>query len=330
MSKEWDNLLSKFRSLGGIAENVCQEEGKLGRGIFSVNSNLKSRIFTPSQLMIKKIHISLEDNQLRIKNDQEYSQETIDFFNYYQDNFSWGRGGKETTESFEKGLKLFSSDLKELIKNNFLVDLEGRHKGDWNTVIKTQFLNARYFKFRRDSVIVPVLELVNHEVDALPFINKFNGISTPNYAPRESELTHFYGYSSSMNRVFNYGFFSQDPIVFSLPFTINLKDSNLKLVCKGMDLKDDKIKYISTDSQIIIDGLPIASINRPLFIKKYFEYLSDLINIQNISQDIFSNIVTLNCLRRKEILKALKPLDNSSSRMISRAINYELDLISQV
>ena len=53
-NESWDLLLSKFRRLGGVADNVCQKEGKFGRGIFSINPNLKSRIFTPSNLFIKK------------------------------------------------------------------------------------------------------------------------------------------------------------------------------------------------------------------------------------------------------------------------------------
>ena len=55
-------------------------------------------------------------NKLRIKKDREYNQEIRNFFNFYQDNFSWGSGGKEITELFEKGLSVFNSNLKELIK----------------------------------------------------------------------------------------------------------------------------------------------------------------------------------------------------------------------
>ena len=111
MEENWDFLLSEFRRLGGIADNVCQKEGEYGRGIFSVNPSQRARIFTPSKLLIKKDDIYLEDNKLRIKKDKEYNQEIRDFFNFYQDNFSWGSSGKETTELFEKGLILFNSGM---------------------------------------------------------------------------------------------------------------------------------------------------------------------------------------------------------------------------
>jgi len=172
MDDKWDFLLSEFRKLGGIADNVCQKEGKYGRGIFSVNPKLRKRIFTPSKLMVKKEDIYLEDNKLRIKENRKYSNELRNFFNFYQDNFSWGSGGKEKTELFEKGLSLFNSNLKKLIKQYALVDLEKRHKGEWNNVIKNQFLNARKVKFKNDIFIAPIWELVNHEVKSLPFIVK--------------------------------------------------------------------------------------------------------------------------------------------------------------
>ena len=112
MNDNWDFLLSEFRRFGGIADNICQKEGKYGRGIFPVNPNIEAKIFTPSALLIKKDDIYLDGNKLRIKKDKKYNQEIRDFFNFYQDNFSWGCGGKETTELFEKGLSLFNSNLK--------------------------------------------------------------------------------------------------------------------------------------------------------------------------------------------------------------------------
>ena len=122
-------------------------DGANGRGIFPVNPSLPSRILTPPQLLYKKDDIYLEDNKLRIKKNKKYNKEVNDFFNFYQDNFSWGSGGKEKTEFFEKGLSLFNSNLKELINKYALVDLKERHKGKWDIVIKKQFLNYLYLEY---------------------------------------------------------------------------------------------------------------------------------------------------------------------------------------
>ena len=34
-------------------------------------------------------------------------------FSFYQDNFSWGNGGKESTEAFERELQAFPNEIKE-------------------------------------------------------------------------------------------------------------------------------------------------------------------------------------------------------------------------
>ena len=233
MGENWDFLLSEFRRLGGIADNVVQKDGDYGRGIFAVDPSLKTRIFTPIKLLIKKDDIYLENNQLRIKKDKEYNKEIRNFFNFYQDNFSWGCGGKETTELFEKGLNAFNSNLKKLIKNYALVDLEERHKGEWNNVIKEQFLTARAFKFKNSSFVAPILELVNHKVTSLPFFVNEQGISTPNYPSFSGELRHSYSNMSPLSRFFYQGFFSEESMVFSIPFSINLKNIGKNIVCKG-------------------------------------------------------------------------------------------------
>ena len=73
MDDKWDFLLSEFRRLGGVAENVCQKEGEYGRGIFPENPNLRSRIFTPTKLMIKMEDIYIDCNQLEIKKHKDYT-----------------------------------------------------------------------------------------------------------------------------------------------------------------------------------------------------------------------------------------------------------------
>tara|TARA_Y100001968_G_C19434164_1_gene758679 strand:+ start:1912 stop:2907 length:996 start_codon:yes stop_codon:yes gene_type:complete len=328
MSGDWDCLISKFRSLGGIADNVCQQEGEFGRGIFSINPNLRSRIYTPSKLMIKKQDIYLEDNQLGIMKDKNYSKEIRDFFSYYQDTFYWGGGGKETTESFEKGLFCFSSDLKKLIKKYILVDLEERHKGDWKKIIKDQFLNARKVEFAKKSVIAPVWDLVNHEVISLSFITSSNGISTPNYPPMDSEITYNYNNKSSLNRFFSYGFFSKETIVFSFPFSINIKNLGINLRCKGKELNNDFIKIERSYDEVIIEGLPIADVNNSRLPIEYFDELSRRISEISISKNILSEIIQFNILNRKKIKKESESKDNEVSNIFTEILNYEINLIS--
>ncbi len=326
MEDNWDFLLSEFRRLGGIADNVFQKEGEYGRGIFSVDPSKRARIFTPIKLMVKKDDIFLEDNKLRIKKDKEYHQEIRDFFYFYQDNFSWGSGGKETTELLEKGLSLFNSNLKELIKKYALVNLEERHKGTWSNVIQKQFLNARAFNFKNNSFIVPLVELVNHKVRSLPYITNKFGISTPNYPPSNSEIRHSYNNVSPLDRFFSYGFYSEETIIFSIPFSIIIEDINI--FCKGMSLNNDSMKIARSGNKIILEGLPIVDVNHPRLPYDYFDEIIRKIANRNIPQDLLLKIIKNNISIRKKILKESQLIENEVSNTLTKLMHYEINLIS--
>ncbi len=327
MHENWDFLISEFRRLGGIADNVIQKEGEYGRGIFSIDKSLPSRIFTPSKLLVKKNDICIEGDRLRIKKDKEYNLEIRDFFNFYQDNFSWGSSGKETTVLFETGLSLFNANLRALIKKYALVDLEERHKGKWNHVIKDQFLNARAFKFKNSSVVVPILELVNHKVRSLPFIATEQGISTPNYRSVNGELMHSYGDRSALNRFFYQGFFSEESIVFSVPFSIHLTKIGINIFCKGMVLQNDSMKMHRFDNKIILDGLPIADANHPRLPHNYFGEILRKIDYSDNSQKVLTKIFQLNIEVREKIIHESHLLNNEVSKILIKVMNYENDLI---
>ena len=328
MNKKWELLLSKFRSLGGIAENILQKEGKDGRSIFSINPNQRSRVFIPPKLMIKKEDIFLESNKLRIKENVKYSKEIREFFNYYQDNFSWGSGGREITETFEKGLSLFSPELKYLINKYISVDIDKRHLGVWDEIILKEFLNSRAFQYKSYSMICPVLELFNHDAISLPFINHSNGISTPNYEPISGEFRFNYNKRSSIQRFFYQGFFSKETIVFSFPFSIDIKNLSIKFICKGKDIINDFIKIERTNKNIYIEGLPIADGNNKNLPIKYFEEVLKRLKDFDIPKEIFKEIIELNISNRKMILDKTYLINNEVSKLLARVINYEVNLIS--
>tara|TARA_Y100001968_G_scaffold279389_1_gene275300 strand:- start:353 stop:1402 length:1050 start_codon:yes stop_codon:yes gene_type:complete len=328
MNDKWEQLLSEFHKLGGIAENVCQEKVECGRGICSINPHRRSRIYTPSRLMIKKDDIYLEGNKIRIKKDREYNQNIRDFFSFYQDNFSWGAGGKVSTEFFEKGLNKFPSELKGLIKKYTSFDLEERHRGNWNEVIKEQFLNSRAAIYAKDSVLVPMFELVNHDVISLSFISTIDGLSTPYYPPFSGELTFSYNNMSALKRFFLYGFFSKETMVFSIPFKLDVKDLGFKLHCKGMNLYNDSINLNRSDNIITIEGLPIADVNHSRLPSYYFDEIIRRVDSVNIPKDILSKIFELNIFVRRKIMEKSYSPANQVSSLLSEIMDYEITLIS--
>ena len=328
MDQKWEFLLSEFRKLGGIADNVYQKEGEFGRGIFPVNPNHISKIYIPFSLMVKKEDIYLEGKHIRIKKNKQYNKAIRNFFNYYQDNFSWGGGGKENVEFFEKQLYSFTPKLKQLINNNILVDIKHRHRGSWDEIIFREFLKARAFKFKNMSMICPILELVNHEVISLSFIVEKDGISTPNYPPISGELTHNYNNESSINRFFYQGFFCKETIVFSFPFSIKIPELGIDFSSEGRVLSNDSLIMDRSLNKIKIKGLPIADFNQPGMPKKYLhQILSRIGKVKNLNH-IYTKILKYNILIRRNMLEESKSIDNEVAKMFSEIMDYEINLIS--
>jgi len=328
MKDNWDFLLSEFRRFGGIAENICQKEGDYGRGIFPINPNLKARIFTPSKLFFNKDDIYIVDNKLRIKKNKEYSQEIRNFFNFYQDNFSWGSGGREKTELFEKGLSVFNPNLKELIKKYALVDIDLRHEEEWDSVLKKQFLDARDIKFGNKSVIAPIWDLVNHKVKSFNFIINKEGVSTPNYPASNCEIRHSYNDMSSLKRFFSYGFFSEETIVFSIPCSFKIEDQDTYISCKGMSLKDDSMKIKRSENLIILEGLPIADLNNPRLPYDYCDEILRRIGYDYTSKDLLPKILKFNISIREKIINESDFIDNAVSNLLAKVMRYEISLMS--
>ena len=209
-----------------------------------------------------------------------------------------------------------------------LVDIDQRHRGSWKDVILSQFLYAREFNFRNELQIVPVLELVNHDVISFQFYKSANGISSPNYPPRDSELTYTYASKGTLSCFFDYGFFSKETMVFSFPFNLQIENKGITIMCKGTELRDDIMKIKRSGESILIDGLPIADSNSPSLPEAYFKEFLDQIGEKNISIDYLYKIKNFNKLIREKFLENLKSKENIAISLFFNAIIHELDLIA--
>ena len=189
-------------------------------------------------------------------------------------------------------------------------------------------MTARAFKFKNSSVIAPILELVNHNVRSLPFIVNEQSISTPNYPAINGELRHSYSNMSPLSRFFYQGFFSKESIVFSIPFSINIPNKHINIICKGKILQNDSMKIEKYNNKIILEGLPIADVNNPRLPICYFDEILRKIGLFDISQDLLLKILQLNIRIREKIIKESELVNNDVSKTLIQIIHHENDLIN--
>ena len=325
---DWDLMLTQFRSLGGIAENIIQKRGENGRGLFPKNIKLKSRIFVPKNLLFARKYIYLDRNKVRIKKDSPYSKEQKEFFSNYQDNFSWGGGGKEEVEAFEQGLTEFPKQLKNILKEAGIIDIFKRHNKPWEKLIFERFYINRSFLFKNRNVVAPILELINHSPLSSQLLEFDEGISHPDISISEREITHHYNYISSLERWKECGFFCEEKMAFSLPIQLKIPKSDLILYCKGMSLDCVDLNVAKQGNLIVFDGIPIANINIKDFPINFLSHLLSELKINIDSKKLLEQIKTFNLKKRTEIISKIIPKDNLYQRRLILVLTRELALIS--
>ena len=52
LRSKWDEMIAEFRALGGVADNIEQRRGSLGRGLFPIDPGKPIRIAVPKLSLI--------------------------------------------------------------------------------------------------------------------------------------------------------------------------------------------------------------------------------------------------------------------------------------
>src|SRR5205085_2054568 len=153
-------MLEEFRKLGGTAENFVQRQGSRGRGIFPIDNTKPVRLRVPRNLLIPVEDIEFVDDKLRIRNSAAVGAAERKFVEEYENEFSWGGGGRSDCAAFLEGIKNLYLNAPS---NPFVKPVL-----DWaaKSIAESagqRFLNSRCIKFEDKSVLMPVMELVNHD-----------------------------------------------------------------------------------------------------------------------------------------------------------------------
>src|ERR1051326_8615599 len=97
----WDQMLDEFRSLGGIAENICLKEGRYGRGLFPVDPSKPYKINIPPSLLVDVKHVRFVDNVFRVAPEAHTGAREKAFLENYQRDFAWGVRLEEHTSELQ-------------------------------------------------------------------------------------------------------------------------------------------------------------------------------------------------------------------------------------
>jgi hypothetical protein len=321
----WKEMIDDFCQLGGKAENIQQKIGIYGNGIFPIDPDKPVVIEVPPQLLIDVNHFALDGEALIIKADAAVPADIKEFIRKYQKSFSWGKEGKNRIEKFERGIAELPASTLEQLKKLRMVDLRNRHAGVWSEVLLRRFLLSRRISFNEATVIMPIVELINHSPRSpgyqinktIKVSGKFKNEVTVNYSP----------FSDSMTRFLIYGFASPEPIAYSLPMKVKVLDKNIEIghEFRKLDKKDGISLPVHEykDAQLKCSHLMLASVKTPRVMKTVFRKMLVEEPVET-ADELFEFIRNINHVELYNLLDTLGGDESEVAEEFRKAIMFQL------
>lgn len=206
----WEGMLAEFRSLGGIADNICLKEGQFGRGLFPVDPSKPVDIFIPESLLIDVQHLHFAYGDIRVGPESPAGALEKAFIERYEREFSWGVHRRSTVELM-KELQAVSPELLALMKSPldlgaWLVDINPKS-------VAERFFGSRGISYGDRAVVMPIIELANHGTGTTYKVG--NGIRLSGQFEGEV-LVRYELISDSLQMFDNWGFAPPEDAAFSL------------------------------------------------------------------------------------------------------------------
>ena len=329
-NEEWDYLLKKFRSLGGTADNIQLKEGKNGRGVFSINPGDRSKIMTPKNILIKRSDIQLCDNNISIKTNSKTAKAEKEFIEHYYNELSWGNGGGRDSQAFLSQITSMPISIKSDLARYRFIDKKILDYQDNTETLLERFIDERAFQFKGESVLVPMLELVNHSNYAPPFRATKAGLETPPLPPTHSELLHKYsGKNSPMSLWRTYGFSSKGIAAYSIPFEIRINQLSIIFRCFGQQEAGNERSNTGTiDSKILsIDSFPAGCQSHKLPFAKLVSIISPMGAKPDLAKNLIAFIQNINIQAREKLLDAIQAQAKYQAPELCAALRHEIEMI---
>ena len=95
-----------------------------------------------------------------------------------------------------------------------------------------------------------------------------------------------------------------------------------------MGLNNDSMKMERSGNKIILEGLPLADVNHTRLPYDYFNEIIKRTYDTNLAKDWLLRIFDLNISIRKKILDESQLIDNDVSKILTKVMLYEINLIS--
>jgi hypothetical protein len=321
----WDDLLEEFRVLGGTAKNIRLGQGEFGRGIFPVDPGKPIAIHLPDNLLVASKDMIFVRGVPRLGPAATVSERERAWLDRYQEEFAWGaEGGEEVKRMFE-----MAGALPPELRHSLLTKYGC---GAWfanptDELIRQRFFETRTITYRGQSVVMPLIEMVNHGEG--PRYDLSDGVALRGSFPGEVFVQ--YSDLDSFDYFLSWGFATQRPVAFSVglegkigsaPLQIR-QDFNARVTSERSWVPD-----IFKKGDIVL--LPFLMIGNMRFARLpkgiFYRLMRDAGYVD--FEEAFDMVHHLNRLHFINLLQELEPFDLPIARTLRAMARYHLRAMS--
>ena len=322
---DWDGLAEEFRALGGVLENVHLGRGAVGRGLLPIDPSQPVKIVVPENLLFPVDELEFVNGRLRVKKNGAAPSRADKFFEEYQEAFSWGAGGRSDCEAFLASMAELPEPVREVLTKDW--GLGVMFRGIDAELVQNRFLRTRMIHRKGRGVLMPVLELVNHDTTGSPFSFAGGIAVTGTYA---REVFARYNFLDPFGVFLTWGFPNAEPVCYSLSMKLPLPLARRTLVIRR-DLNKTKAHGRGRLPEVKVEGNTIQFSSVMLGNKKFpkvargaFQHLMKEHGLGEHADEIFDRIRQMNGLRFLNLLSALDGHEGRTITALRQMCRYQI------
>jgi len=327
----WNDIVARFRSLGGVYDNVVVRSENGYRGMYALDPGRDAGISVPAPLLFDADDIRLDNGELTLAPDAAVSAEARAFFEDYHRVTSWS-GGKASIERVFDEFQQLPSACKAMLTKDFRL-------GKWFTPLTDEvalgyFVDERKIHYRGRYVLMPVLELTNHDWRGPSVWMSDSGISLGGRYKSEIKWRYRIADAHQMFRV--YHFASAECFAYSLPFEVFNKRVGLQIRVGG-DLNKNRTSkggavepvLTRTDKNVEVSFLLLGDRMNPLApVKTFRESLG-----KELGKSAFEFFEGLLFHNRRKFFGLMATVENSNepaAQLVRKVCRFQLETLSTV
>jgi hypothetical protein len=323
----WEDLLTEFRELGGIADNVIIRKGPMGRGVFPIDPEKPIRLRTPSNLLVPSADTELRAGKLIVGTSASLGQRERIFFERYQEYFSWGAGTLNELWQEQRAWSELPEKVRETLKDIGPTDADRFAEPSADLCLR-RYLATRQSSYRGTLVLMPVVELINHR-DQTVQLDRADGIGIE--GKYEDEVVFDYGPDDCWGMAMTYGFCAARRWAHSLEtkFTFEGLDISISRLFGRVERYNDvPVPMVDINgNKVTFSFLILGHVRFPRIPRAVFSHVAKSAPIRR-PDELFDVLQHHNRMKFLGFLRAADGLSSPLATMLRSAAYQQLETLS--